>query len=117
MFPVLLEIDRGTEYKRKFKEHVAGRIEFIKSGAYEKIFGTKAVIIAYVTTAESSEGGEVRRRSMCSWTQEVLKEQRKESWTSVFRFMSCMLDDMYTSGKLDGKVWYRPDSDTPMGLF
>ena len=117
MFPVLLEIDRGTEYKRKFKEHVAGRIEFIKSGAYEKIFGTKAVIIAYVTTAESSEGGEVRRRSMCSWTQEVLKEQRKESWASVFHFMSCMLDDMYTSGKLDGKVWYRPDSDTPTGLF
>jgi hypothetical protein len=46
-----------------------------------------------------------------------LKEQRKESWASVFRFISCMLDDMYTSGKLDGKVWYRPDSDVPVGLF
>jgi hypothetical protein len=114
---VLLESDRGTEYKRKFKEHVAERIAFIKSGGYEKMFGTKAVIIAYVTSAQSWEAGEVRRRSMCSWTQEVLKERRRESWASVFRFISCMLDDMYTPGKLDGKVWYRPDQDTPVGLF
>jgi hypothetical protein len=39
--PVLLEIDRGSAYREKFKEHVRSRIEFIKSGAYGQMFGGK----------------------------------------------------------------------------
>jgi len=40
-FPVLLEIDRGTEYQRRFKEHVLSRAEFIRSGGYERLFGDR----------------------------------------------------------------------------
>src|SRR4051794_15264903 len=47
--PILLEIDRGMEYQQKFKQHVRGRIEFIDSGAYSRIFANKAVVIAYAT--------------------------------------------------------------------
>ena len=31
-FPVILEIDRGMEYSRKFKQHVRSRIAFIEAG-------------------------------------------------------------------------------------
>ena len=41
-FPFLLEIDRGTAYRNKFKEHIASRIEFIKrGGVYSKLLGEK----------------------------------------------------------------------------
>jgi len=33
---LLLEIDRGREYQAAFKAHVASRVEFIASGAYER---------------------------------------------------------------------------------
>jgi hypothetical protein len=78
-FPILLEIDRGREYQQKFKSHVRSRIEFIKKGgAYTQVFGQSAVTIAYVTTGERPEYRETRRAAMCSWTQEVLAEQKKE---------------------------------------
>jgi hypothetical protein len=48
-FPILLEIDRGMEYQKKFKSHLRSRIEFIKKeGTYSKMFSTEAVIVAYV---------------------------------------------------------------------
>ena len=46
---------------------------------------------------------------MCLWTMEVLKEQTREKWASIFRFSSCEFDEMYIEDKLEGKSWYRPD--------
>jgi hypothetical protein len=45
---VLLEVDRGTEYQERFKQHIASRFEFVRSGKYEEQFGVKHVTIAYV---------------------------------------------------------------------
>jgi hypothetical protein len=68
-FPVLLEIDRGMEYQHKFKQHLRSRIEFIKKGgAYSKLFGHEAVMIAYATTGETAGYRETRCRAMCAWT-------------------------------------------------
>jgi hypothetical protein len=86
--PVLLEIDRGTEYQQKFKQHVRSRIEFIQSGAYRETFGIEAVTIAYATTGQSAAYRERRRQTMCTWTQEVLTELHKETWAGIFRFTS-----------------------------
>jgi hypothetical protein len=117
-FPVLLEIDRGMEYQRKFKQHVSSRIEFIKKGgAYSKIFGHEAVTIAYVITSEIAEYRETRRRAMCAWTSGVLKELGKTSWSPIFRFHSLSLADIYTGDIFDGAVWYRLDSASPVPLF
>ena len=94
--PVLLELDRGTEYQRKFKQHVRSRIEFIKpGGAYSKIFGYPSVTVAYATTGEKPEYRETRRRTMCSWTMEVLQELGKEKWASVFHFHALSLEEIY----------------------
>jgi hypothetical protein len=87
-FPVLLEIDRGTDYQERFKNHVRARIEFIRSGDYERVFGVPAVIIAYATTSEVAAYAETRRKTMCAWTMDVLAEAELKEWAGVFRFTS-----------------------------
>jgi hypothetical protein len=72
-YPLLLEVDRGMEYREKFKRHVRSRLEFIKKGgAYSKLFGTEAVMIAYVTTGDRPE----------------YRESRREAWVTIqWRFL------------------------------
>ena len=67
-FPVLLEVDRGSEFQERYKNHVRGRLEFIIRGDYAKLFQTPAVIICYVTTGQVAEYAETRRKSMAAWT-------------------------------------------------
>jgi hypothetical protein len=117
-YPVLLEVDRGMEYREKFKRHVHSRLEFIKKGgAYSKLFGTEAVIIAYLTTGELPQYRESRRKAMCSYTMEVLAESHKEAWAPIFRFHSFLLEDMYDTDLFEAPVWYMPHSPTPVPLF
>lgn len=116
--PVLLEVDRGTTYKRKFQERIAARIEFIREGGvYAQVFGRREVMIAYVTTGETEGFRETRRRAMCDWTQEVLKQQKKESWASVFRFCSVAYEEIYEAGLFERRMWFRPDEERPGMLF
>jgi hypothetical protein len=117
-FPLLLEIDRGTAYRQNFMQHVKARLEYIKTGGeYTRVFGEKAVRIAYATTGETKEYRETRRRSMCSWTMEMLKEQKKENWGQVFWFHSLSLEEIYKERIFEEAVWYRPDMEKPVGLF
>ena len=116
--PILLEIDRGTAYRKDFKSHVRARIEYIREGgAYRRLFGVEAVTIAYVTTGGTVEYRKTRRRSMCAWTMEVLKELGKESWASVFRFVGVSLEEILEAKLFEERVWYRPDQEKAVGLF
>lgn len=115
--PVLLEIDRGTEYQQKFKQHVRSRIEYVRSGAYQEVFGTAAVLIAYATTGETPAYRETRRAAMCAWTAEVLAEQGRDAWASVFRFCSLTREMLYETPLFTETVWYRPDHPEPVWLF
>jgi hypothetical protein len=94
-FPVLVEIDRGTMYRERIKRHIRARVAFIESGEYERIFGTRAVVVAYATTGASGELSEARRRALCEWTMEALAESGREDWASVFRFASVSLRNIY----------------------
>jgi hypothetical protein len=117
-FPVLLEIDRGTAYRANFKRHVKARLEYIKTGGeYTRVFGEKAVRVAYATTGETKEYREARLRSMCSWTMEVLKELGAEKWAPVFRFHSLSLEEIYKERIFEERAWYSPDMEKPVGLF
>jgi Replication-relaxation len=120
-FPVLLELDRGTEYQERFKNHVKGRLAFIRSGEYARVFGTPAVIIAYATTSQVQGHAETRRKTMCAWTMEVLAELAIENWAGIFRFTSAV---EYTRlfeqahALFDTPVWCRPDvPSTPVPLL
>jgi hypothetical protein len=116
--PVLLEVDRGTAYKHKFQEQIAARLEFIKAGGvYSRLFRKTEVTIVYVTTGETEGFRESRRRAMCVWTEEVLKERRKASWAQVFRFGSVPFEEIYEAGLFERRMWYQPGSAVPAGLF
>lgn len=117
-FLILLEIDRGSAYRHKFKEHIGTRLAFIKKGGeYSRVFGVETVSVAYVTTGETEGYRESRRRAMCAWTMKVLKELRIETWAQVFRFAGVSLEKMYEGAVFEEPVWYRPDEEKPVRLF
>jgi len=82
--PILWEIDRGREHQNRFRQHIASRVAFLVSGQYEKVFGERGARIAYLTTGERPEYGQVRVAAMCRWCLEVLSEQGKGNWASLF---------------------------------
>jgi hypothetical protein len=119
-FPILLEIDRGMEHQQKFKQHVRGRMEFIKKdGAYSRIFGTPSVTIVYATTGTTPEYREARRHNMSVWTLEVLQEKKAhwEQWAAMFRFGSLEPDRIYETPLFDSSMWYQPGATTPVSLL
>ena len=118
-FPILVEIDRGSEYQERFKTHVRARLEFIRSGDYERVFDTPAVIMAYATTGQVQAYADTRRKTMGAWTMEVLAELGLESWARVFRLTTVTYETLYEDAQalFTAPVWYRPDVPTPVPLF
>jgi protein involved in plasmid replication-relaxation len=113
---VLLEIDRGTEYQERFKQHVATRLEFVRSGNYEEHFGQKFVTIAYVTVGEVPYR-ETRRASMIGWTNEVLRELGRENWGPMFKFTDVGLKEIYKANLFTANLWYSPFKKDAGSLF
>jgi hypothetical protein len=116
-FPILLEIDRGTQHKAPFQQHLKARLELIRSGAYAKVFGVPAVNIAYATTGQLPTYGETRRQTMGRWIMEVLTELKMETWAGIFRVTNLSHAQLYQTPLFDAPVWYRPDTDQPIPLL
>ena len=115
--PIFLEIDRGMEYRQRFKQHIRSRIQFIEDGSYTRMFGSRSVTIAYATTGESPAYKERRRQTMALWTSEVLAELGKKNWANVFRFASLDFKGFFDLALFEKPVWYRPDSPTPLTIL
>ena len=116
---VLCELDRGMEHGQKFKQHVRGRIELIRSGEYQRVFGVPGVVVAYLTTGQTPEYRTTRMKTMNAWTREVLRELGLESWAAIFRFTAVEFDRLYETvdSLFASPVWLRPDSPaTPVPL-
>jgi hypothetical protein len=116
-FPVMIELDHGMEHQQKFKRHIQAKIEFIRSGQYVKLFGTQAVLIAYITTGQIPESRERRRKTMALWTKEVLEELNLKNWASIFRFHSLVLENIYNQSIFEKPVWFTPYSSEPLHLL
>jgi len=115
--PLWLEIDRGTEFRLRFQQHVADRIEFIRSEKYAQFFGAEAVRIAYATLGSRDALLSSRRAAMRSWTAEVLKDLALESWNTVFYFTTLVYEDIYNLKHFSDPVWYSPGDPTPRRLL
>jgi hypothetical protein len=118
-YAVIFELDRGMEYQQKFKEHVRGRIELIRSGEYQRFFGVPGVIVAYLTTGETPQYRNTRVKAMNNWTREVLAELNLKNWGGIFRFTAVEFDGLYDqAGNLfEEPVWLRPDTRELVGLL
>jgi hypothetical protein len=115
--PVMIEIDRGMESKDKFRAHVRGRINYIQSGEYRREFKTDVATIAYVTTGQTEAYMTARRKDMCKWITELLREMRLTDWKRVFRVAEVEFRTIYNFSLFEENVWYRPDSSGPLRLF
>ena len=115
--PVVIEIDRGMENKDKFRAHVRGRINYIQSGEYQKIYRTDVTTIAYATTGQTELYRTTRQKAICAYIMELLKDMRMESWAGVFRVASIEFNKLYENELFESEVWYRPDSPKPLRLF
>jgi hypothetical protein len=119
-YQVLLEIDRGMEFQKRFKKAIQARLEFIKdSGAYRRLLGMepKNVIIAYITTGDRPEYRESRRRAMCEWTRKVLEQSDSVNLPCSFLFCSVVASEIYHIPLFDGAGWFRPGDSSPVSLF
>ncbi len=111
--PILLEIDRGTEQQQKFKQHVAARIAYVRrGGGYSKQFGTEYVSIAYATT-----GSQQRLQTMLTWTEEVMRDLGKQSFSRVFHFLSLPQGDLDPDWLFLSPTWKRPFEKQPVALL
>jgi|SRR5688572_28295324 len=115
--PIIFELDRGMENKDKFRVHVRGRINYIQSGEYKKTFKTDVATIAYATTGQTEAYKITRRKVMCTWIAELLKDMRMESWAGVFRVASVEFGSLYDNALFETDVWHRPDAETAVRLF
>jgi hypothetical protein len=119
-YQVILELDRGMEYQKRFKKAIRARLEFIKdSGAYTSLFGTAPnnVIIAYITTGDRPEYRESRRKAMCDWTRDVLAQNDLNNLPCSFLFCSVVASELYNIPLFDGAGWFSPGSPKPVSLF
>jgi Replication-relaxation len=118
-YAVLFELDRGMEFQQKFKEHVKGRIELIRSGQYAKLFGVPGVIVSYVTIGQTPQYRNTRMKTLNVWTREVLAEMNLKSWGGIFRFTAVEFDSLYDQAEslFEEPVWLRPDTSERVRLF
>ena len=112
--PVLVEIDRGSEGLKKFKEKIKALLAFISGPGYKNMFGVRPVTIAYVVTA----GPDNRLETILKWTHEVLTEQHMTNFADTFRF--CRLyphwETEYTR-LFTAPHWYRPADKRSLPLL
>lgn len=123
-FQVLLEIDRGTEFQKAFKQRVRGRIELVRSDMYLRVFQIPAVVVAYATIGAlpMDEDRQTRRATMERWTREVVSElipeEDRQEWLGIFRFCTLPADIYTNMNRLFVETfWRRPDSETPVPLL
>jgi hypothetical protein len=115
--PIWLEVDNNTMYRGRFKNHVADRIEYIRSEQYANFYGEEAVRIAYATITTRDEDRQSRLAAMRHWTLEVLTDLKLEKWKTVFYFTSLVYEDLYNLNHFTEPVWQTPADDTKRHLL
>jgi hypothetical protein len=113
------EVDNnGSEGRKKFQHLLRARLALFRNG-YADYFGTSSLLCCYLVTGDAAENHARRKsrlRALCRWTKEVLVEEKRKDWASVFRF-AVVEKDIYTTPLWSSPVWYRPYSFHRARLF
>lgn len=110
--PIWLELDRGTEGVKQFKRKIRGLLTAVLSPQYEELFNTKAVTIAFATTAEGN-----RLTHMREWVKQELTELDKLAESSLFLFTKLPHGELDPRTLYLAPTWYLPDDTTPLPLL
>ena len=76
-----VELDRGSEFSKQFSRKVRALVEAVTSSAYQELFGTDIVTIAFATPVS-----ETRMHTMRRYVNEVLAEMGRGHDASLFYF-------------------------------
>lgn len=101
--PVLLEHDRGTEGPSHFKRRIRAYIMLLKTGAYQQLFGVKALTVAFTTFVSTQ-----RLAQMRDWTRKELEstgEPKQLGMTFCFTHLKQPLEA--------SQIWLAPQWCTP----
>jgi hypothetical protein len=96
---IWVEIDRNSEYSRQFKRKIRGLVEAVKSPAYQELFGTDSVTIAFTTPVS-----ETRMNAMREYVKEVLSEIGRRADYTLFYF-TCLPKELDPKTLFTAPVW------------
>lgn len=106
-----LEVDRGTEDVRVFRQKIKAMLTFAKM-QYQEMFQTPSITIIFATTA-----GEPRYKHMLSWTEQTLTEMQQTHEADLFRFAAIPEGEVNPSWLFFEPLWTPPFADTPLPLL
>ncbi len=109
--PIWVEIDKGTEWGKKFKDKLHAIIQLVTSNAPEKRFGVQSVTVAFATLGTAK-----RRDLMRQHIKSVLEEMGKLRYADLFLFAS-LPQELDPKQVFLSPMWYTPTSDTPLSLL
>lgn len=101
----LLEVDRGTEDVKVFREKIRALVRFAKTH-YQEVFHTPSITIVFATTAGSG-----RLQNILTWTRQTLTEIGETQEADLFRF------GLIPEGELDPAwLFFEPFWTVPGGV-
>ncbi len=116
IFPVIWELDRGTEDQKFFRRRIRAYIVFLKSRAFRSVFGIDNITVAFATTADLN-----RVRKMLEWTKKELAITNEPSWLGqlfLFTRLPENMGEMPSRRLFLAPVWYtHSDDENPVSLL
>jgi len=106
-----LEIDRGTEDQKPFRQKIRALVRFAK-GSYAKVFETPSITIVFATPA-----GALRLNTIRAWTEKELTELHETAEADLFRLGEIPDTEFDPRWLFLEPHWYRPFDTTPVALF
>jgi hypothetical protein len=110
-----LELDRGTEGQRDFREKVANLIAATVAGAYQDAFGTDLLTVAVVTVPERNPAQ--RREQLLRWIEQELGRLGLTDQADLFSVTSQDAARVDPAAMFLAPTWYVPFGTEPLPLL
>jgi len=109
--PIWVELDRGTEWGKRFQDKLTAIVLLVTEQAHEKRFGVQNITVAFATP------GTIKRRDlMRQHIKTVLTALGKLRYADLFLFAS-LPQELDPREIFLSPMWYTPTSDTPLSLL
>ncbi|MGD9685352.1 MAG: replication-relaxation family protein [Candidatus Obscuribacterales bacterium] len=106
-----VELDRGTEEQKRWRQKVANLIAYA-GGPYQEAFGTHSLTFAVITTA-----GDKRLLDLLRWTEAELESMGETSQGDLFLFTSLSPAAAESIEIFLARCWLQPFSQEPVALL
>lgn len=108
---IALELDRGTEEQKRWRQKVANLLAYA-NGPYQEAFKTRSLTIAVLTTA-----GDKRLLDLLRWTEAELKKGGEVTQGDLFLFTSLTPAAVAPEDIFIAQRWYQPFHQEAIALL